>query len=234
MYAALGTRPDIMFATTFLSQFMQNPGHPHWEEVKCVFHYIKGTIGWKLVIGTGGHWRWTEQGKQDWTCLEGFSDTNSASQHHQHSTSDYVFTINSRAISWSSKKQPIIALSTTKAEYIAATQAEYIAATHAAQEALWIWMFLSEVTCLLTHPLPYIVITNLPYMFLRMTNSTLEWGISIFNSTSSTMCPSRNYSPFITAPLPTCLPTCSPKPYLHHSWHTCVTHSVCILLKGRC
>ena len=55
MYAALGTRLDIMFAVTFLSQFMQNPSGPHWEEVKHVFHYLKGTIGWKLVIGAGGH-----------------------------------------------------------------------------------------------------------------------------------------------------------------------------------
>ena len=60
MYAGLGTRPDIMYTVTFLSQFMQNPGHPHWEEVKRVFHYLKGMIGWKLVIGAGGHWRWAE------------------------------------------------------------------------------------------------------------------------------------------------------------------------------
>ena len=37
LYAAPGTRPDVMFAVTFLSQFMQNPGRPHWEEVKRVF-----------------------------------------------------------------------------------------------------------------------------------------------------------------------------------------------------
>ena len=60
MYTVLGTRLDIMFAVIFLSQFMQNPGHPHWEEVKCVFRYFKGMIGWKLVIGAGGHWRWAE------------------------------------------------------------------------------------------------------------------------------------------------------------------------------
>ena len=60
MYAALGTRPDIMFSVTFFSQFMQNPSHPHWEEVKHIFCYLKGTIGWNLVIGAGGHWRWAE------------------------------------------------------------------------------------------------------------------------------------------------------------------------------
>ena len=65
MYTVLRTRPDIMFAVTFLSQFMQNPNCPHWEEVKCIFCYLKGTIGWKLVIGAGGHWRWAKQGKQN-------------------------------------------------------------------------------------------------------------------------------------------------------------------------
>lgn len=36
MYAALATRPDIAYAVTFLSQFMQNSGRPHWEAVKLV------------------------------------------------------------------------------------------------------------------------------------------------------------------------------------------------------
>ena len=145
MYTVLGTRLDIMFAVIFLSQFMQNPGHPHWEEVKCVFCYFKGMIGWKLVIGAGGHWRWAEWGKQDQMGLKSFSDADGASQHHRHSISGYIFTIDSGPISWSSKKQPIIAPSTTKAEYIAAT--------HAEKKALWIWMFLSEVTRPLTHPI---------------------------------------------------------------------------------
>ena len=76
--------------------------------------------------------------------LEGFSDADGAFQHHRHSISGYVFTINSGAVSWSSKKQPIVALSTT--------EAEYIATMHAAKEALWSQMFLSEVTHPLTHP----------------------------------------------------------------------------------
>ena len=137
MYAALGTRPDIMISVTFLSQFMQNPGHAHWEEVKRVFRYLKGTMDQKLTIGTHGHWNWAELGKQNQIGLEGFSDADGASQHHCHSISGYIFTINGGAVSWSSKKQSIVALSTTKAEYIAAM--------HAAKEALWIQMFLTEI-----------------------------------------------------------------------------------------
>jgi hypothetical protein len=84
MYAALGTRPDIMFTVTFLSQFMQNPGCTHWEEVKHVFRYLKGTADWKLTIGVGGHWNWAEEGRQDRISLEGFLDVDGASQYHRY------------------------------------------------------------------------------------------------------------------------------------------------------
>ena len=99
---------------------MQNLGHAHWEEVKCVFCYLKGTVDRKLTIGTCGHWNWAELGRQNWIGLKGFSDADGASQHHRHSISGYIFTIDRGAVSWSSKKQSIVALSTTEAKYIAA------------------------------------------------------------------------------------------------------------------
>lgn len=43
MYASLGTRPDITFAVQTLSRFATNLGIAHWEAVKRVFHYLKGT-----------------------------------------------------------------------------------------------------------------------------------------------------------------------------------------------
>ena len=54
MYAALGTCPDISFAVSFLAQFMQNLGRAHWEVVKRVFHYLKGTKDTCLIIGGTG------------------------------------------------------------------------------------------------------------------------------------------------------------------------------------
>jgi hypothetical protein len=133
MYAALGTCPDISFAVSFLMQFMQNPGRPHWEAVKRVFRYLKGTKGTCLVSGgsQGG--------------FEAYSDADWASQEHRHSISGYVFTIDGGAVSWSSKKQPIVALSTT--------EAKYIATTHAAKEALWIRAFLADIACPLEKPI---------------------------------------------------------------------------------
>lgn len=55
--------------------------------------------------------------------LVGYADTDWGSQNDHHSISSYAFIIDGGAIAWSSKKQPIVALSTTEAELIAATHA---------------------------------------------------------------------------------------------------------------
>ena len=125
MYATIGTHPDIMFAVTALSQYLQNPGHPHWEQAKHTICYLKGTCDWKLTYGsTGG--------------VQGFSDMNWGTDvDDHHSICRYVFNLNGGAISWSSKKQSVVAL--------LSTEAEYIAITHAAKEATWVHHLLSEL-----------------------------------------------------------------------------------------
>ena len=51
MYAALGTCPNIAFAVQTMSRFLINPGPAHWEAVKHIFHYLKGTIDLWLSYG---------------------------------------------------------------------------------------------------------------------------------------------------------------------------------------
>jgi hypothetical protein len=121
MWAAVVTRPDIAFAVSLLSQFMENPGEIHWEAIKRVLRYLKGTKNNKLIIGK------IKNG------LIGYSDADWASQEHRHSISAYIFIIDGGAISWSCKKQQIIALLTTEAEFVSLTQA--------AKEALWVGKF---------------------------------------------------------------------------------------------
>jgi len=121
MYAALSTHPDISFTLTCLSQYAQNPGKPHWEAIKCVFRYLKTTRDHKLTFG------------RDRTELIGYTDANHVTQEYCCSISGYTFVMDRGAVSWSMKKQPVIALSTT--------EAEYIATTHAAKEAAWIREF---------------------------------------------------------------------------------------------
>jgi transposase InsO family protein len=125
MWAAVATRPDIAFAVSLLSQFLENPGEIHWNAVKRVLRYLKGTKDYKLTLGRN------REG------LVGYADADWASQEHRHSISAYIFQIDGGAISWSCQKQSIVALSTT--------EAEFIALTHATKEALWIQHFISEV-----------------------------------------------------------------------------------------
>jgi hypothetical protein len=125
MYAATSTRPDIAFAVATLSQFMRNPGRVHWEAAKHTMHYLKGTADHGLTLGG------TDGG------LEAYINADWASQPHCHLMSGYVIMLNSGPVTWSSRKQPIIALSTAEAEYIALMAA--------AQEVLYLQLLLKEL-----------------------------------------------------------------------------------------
>jgi hypothetical protein len=77
--------------------------------------------------------------------LEGFTDADGASQEHRRAISGYAFLLDGGAVSWASKKQELVTLSTTEAEYVAATQAS--------KEAIWLRHFIEEVFRPLTRPL---------------------------------------------------------------------------------
>ncbi|KAG9450355.1 hypothetical protein H6P81_010320 [Aristolochia fimbriata] len=51
MYAMVSTRPDIAHAVGVVSRFMKNPGEEHWEAVKWIFRYLKGTSDYCLCFG---------------------------------------------------------------------------------------------------------------------------------------------------------------------------------------
>ena len=133
LYLAITTRPDIVFPIGILSQFVDNPGRVHWEGVKHVFRYLAGIRDWALVYGTKVK------------ALEGFTDADSATQEHRHAITGYTFLIDRGAVSWSSKKQEIIMLSTT--------ESEYVATTHATKETIWLRQFIGEVFQPLTNPI---------------------------------------------------------------------------------
>ena len=134
MHLAVGTRPDIAFTVSTLAQFSSEPGPAHWEAVKRVFRYLLGTKKLALTFGAG------KQG------LEGFTDADGASQEHRHAISGYAYILDGGAVSWASKKQELVTLSTT--------EAEYVAATHAAKEGIWLCRLVREVFCPLAHPTP--------------------------------------------------------------------------------
>jgi hypothetical protein len=125
MYATLGTRPDICFAVQTVSRFNSKPGLAHWEAVKRIFRYLKGTKDLWLTYGGVA--------KE----LTGYADADGSMNEDRKAISGYAFLINGGAVSWSAKRQELISLSTT--------ESEYIAATYAAKEALWLRQIISQL-----------------------------------------------------------------------------------------
>ena len=126
LWPAVVSRPDVAYAVGILSQFIQNPGPAHWEGLKRIINYLNTTKTYWLTYGGG-----------DKEGVEGCCDADWAGQKDWHSISGYAFILGNGVITWSSKKQHIIALSST--------ESEYIAQTHAAKEAMWLKAFLEEV-----------------------------------------------------------------------------------------
>ena len=96
-----------------------------WEAVKRIFCYLKGTRDHWLVYGEKEH------------SISGYTDADGMSNEDRQAISGYAFLVDGGAISWSSKCQSIVTLSTA--------EAEYVAATHAAKEAVWLREFISEI-----------------------------------------------------------------------------------------
>ena len=124
MYAMVCTRPDIAFAVRTVRRYMSNPGREHWATVKWILRYLKGTSRVCLRYGFGK------------PMLEGFPDM-SGDVNSSRSTSGYVITYAGGAVSWQSRLQKAVALSTTEAEYVAAVEAE--------KELIWMKNVLSEL-----------------------------------------------------------------------------------------
>ncbi|CAH9110456.1 unnamed protein product [Cuscuta europaea] len=101
------TRPDISFVVNKLAQFMHCPSTLHWQAVKRVLRYLKGTTHFGIYISAHTPLSLHAFADADWA---GDTDT-------RHSTSAYVIFIGRNPISWSSKKQTTVARSSTEAEY---------------------------------------------------------------------------------------------------------------------
>ncbi len=133
MYIMLGTRPDIAYSISVVSRYASNPTQTHWQAVKRIFRYLRGTHQMKLVF------------RGALKPLEGYTDSDWAGdQDTRRSTSGYAFNVGSGVISWSSKRQPTVALSTCEAEYTGQTLA--------AKEAIWLRNLMAQLTCDAEYP----------------------------------------------------------------------------------
>ena len=117
--------PDVVPTLCLLSaaaQFCSKPTKPHWTAVKQIFRYLRGTTGLGLLYAKGA---------DSDNMLVGYSDADWAGDCTDYKyTSGYLFQIGGTVVTWNSKKQSCIALSTGEAEYMALLSAS--------QEAIWI------------------------------------------------------------------------------------------------
>lgn len=125
LYLSNATRPDVSYTAGALCRFMQDPQEEHWKAALWLLGYLRATHQEGLRFGTGNG-------------LLAFTDAAYADDvDTRRSTSGFVFTLHGGAISWSSKLQRPVALSTC--------EAEYMASAHTAKEALWLRKLLPEV-----------------------------------------------------------------------------------------
>jgi hypothetical protein len=129
MYLMVCTRPDIAYAMSKVSRYMSNPGKVHWEAVKWILRYLKGTMSTGLLFDARA---------QKAHVLLGFVDADHAQDlDRRRSTTGFIFTLGGGCISWRSTLQKCVTQSSTEAEYVAAAEA--------AKEAIWLGRLVTEM-----------------------------------------------------------------------------------------
>ena len=128
-YAAIATRPDITFSVGMLSQYMSNPGEEHFRGIKRVLRYLRGTTDFGLEFKAQDNMKIN---------LHGYADADWAGDvSTRKSTTGYLFQIGNGTVSWKTRRQSIVALSST--------EAEYVSLSYAAQETIWMRNLLESI-----------------------------------------------------------------------------------------
>ena len=126
IYAMVCTRPDIAHAVGVVSRYMANPGKEHWEAVKWLLRYLRGTSSTSLCFGKSN------------VTLQGFVDADLGGDvDSSKSTSGYIYNIGGTTVSWMSRIQKCVSLSSTEAEYVAIAEV--------GKEIIWLANYLEEL-----------------------------------------------------------------------------------------
>ncbi|GJV41329.1 hypothetical protein Tco_1419769, partial [Tanacetum coccineum] len=122
MYLMVYTRPDMAYAVSIVSRYLANRGKNHWEVVKWILKYLRGTANVGLVYGTN---------RSNHVDVTGFVDSDDAKDPDKgRSITGYAFLVQGCVVSWKATLQHVVALSTAEAEYMALTEA--------VKEAIWL------------------------------------------------------------------------------------------------
>jgi Reverse transcriptase (RNA-dependent DNA polymerase) len=121
------TRPDISYAVSYVSQFMQKPMKGHFELVSQILRYLKSAPGRGIFMQKHGY-----------VNIIGYTDADWAGcPHDRKSTSGFCMFVGGNAVTWRSKKQAVVARSSAEAEYRAMAAAT--------SEIIWLRLLLKEL-----------------------------------------------------------------------------------------
>jgi hypothetical protein len=135
LYLAMNTRPNIAFAVARLTQYTIKPNSQCWAALKRLIRYLKGTRTKSIIYSAQLNPGTTDDDKCH---IKGYTDSDWAGDISTcKSTSGYLFLGAGAPIAWESNKQPIIALFTCEAEYVAASDAS--------REITWLRNLLAEI-----------------------------------------------------------------------------------------
>ena len=138
IYLMIGTRPDISWAVSRLSQYMQQPTNEHVEAAKNIFRYLKTTVNSKIRYLGGGK-----------SGLIGYSDADwGENRDNRRSTTGFVFLMADGSVTWTSHMQKTVARSSTEAEYMALSEA--------CSEIAWLTSLQKEIGFVPTGPTPLV------------------------------------------------------------------------------
>ena len=116
LYVATWTRPDISFAVSQIASFQDNPTNAHWQAAKHILRYLKGTRTLGLTFSANP--------SSSSSTLTGYADASWGEDlDTRKSQTGYVFMLGNASVSWNSKLQKTVALSSTEAEYVSLSAA---------------------------------------------------------------------------------------------------------------
>ncbi len=147
LYASLTCRPDICFITQQLAMFAHNPKLHHWLAVKDIFQYLRHTKHYSLLLRRSH----ADVPMKDYKPkLTAYTDSDYAGcRDTRRSTTGYAIFVDSNIVSWSTKRQPTVALSSAEAEYMAASDVtkELLFTKHLLEEIIGHEVDCAEVRC---------------------------------------------------------------------------------------
>jgi len=134
MYLMLGTRPDIAYAICKLAQYSAHLSTRHWMGIIRILRYLRSHDSVYLTLGKTDIPRNPTPTPVPISLVGYFDASLMDCVKSRKSTGVYVFFLHGALISWASKQQGLVALSSTEA-----------AGTEAARELVWIMSFLENV-----------------------------------------------------------------------------------------